>query len=244
MSHFNDRNEAESLLAHVPDLAPEDVRSFLLANPDFIAGDVELVAALTGAPQEGGGNVVDMQHYVISRLQRQVRTLREIQSDLIEASSLNSLAREQVQVVALAMLDARSLDELLEYITAPLGLAQALGIGAAALCIEAENGVPGIGEHGLRMLEPGGVARIMGGNMESRLVANVRGSRSLYGAWADEVMSEALVRLEFSRVSPPGLLALGGTLPEQFHPDQAADLLEFLARITERSLRRWLDLPA
>jgi len=40
-----------------------------------------------------------------------------------------------------------------------------------------------------------------------------------------------------------GLLALGGFEAEQFHPDQAIDLLEFLARIVERCVRQWLELP-
>ncbi|MBC7103512.1 MAG: DUF484 domain-containing protein, partial [Parvibaculum sp.] len=31
--------------------------------------------------------------------------------------------------------------------------------------------------------------------------------------------------------------------PEQFHPDQAVDLLEFLANVVERCVRQWLDLP-
>jgi uncharacterized protein YigA (DUF484 family) len=84
---------------------------------------------------------------------------------------------------------------------------------------------------------------MMGGDLPYRLVANVHGSRGLYGAQADSVQSEALVRLDFSRVTPPGLLALGGATAEQFHPDQAADLLEFLARIVERCVRLWLDLP-
>jgi uncharacterized protein YigA (DUF484 family) len=81
----------------------------------------------------------------------------------------------------------------------------------------------------------------MGGRC--RLAANVRGSRGLYGNLAEDVHSEALVRLDVSPGSPPGLLALGGFEPEQFHPDQAVDLLEFLAHVVERCVRQWLDLP-
>lgn len=243
MSHYSDSPGAERISESAPDLSSEEVRTYLMAHPELIADDAELIAAILPPSRVSGRNVVDMQQFVIGKLQSQVRTLRDIQSELIEASSLNSLAREQVHMAALSLLDARDFGQFIEYVTSPDGLARVLGIRAAAFCIESEHGVVSIGSHVLRVLEPGGVARIMGGNDSFRLSANVRGSRGLYGHLADEVRSEALVRLDFSPASPPGLLALGGEAAEQFHPDQAADLLEFLARIVERCVRRWLDLP-
>ncbi|HEY4342997.1 MAG TPA: DUF484 family protein [Parvibaculum sp.] len=240
MSQFNDRNEIAQIRESAPSLSAGEVRAFLLQHPDFVASDADLLAAILPA-RDDGANVVDMQHFVIGKLQRQVRTLRDIQSDLIEASSLNSLAREQVHAAALAMLDAQSFEAFVAYVTEPQGLAATLGLGAASICIEAVTN--NADATGVRILELGGVTRMMGGDLPYRLVDNVRGSRGLYGAQADSVQSEALVRLDFSRVTPPGLLALGGANAEQFHPDQAADLLEFLARIVERCVRLWLDLP-
>lgn len=241
MSQFNDRNEIAQIRESAPSLSAAEVRAFLLQHPDFVASDADLLATILPA-REDGANVVDMQHFVIGRLQRQVRTLRDIQSDLIEASSLNSLAREQVHAAAIAMLDAPDFEAFVAYVTGPRGLAATLGLGAASICIEAAA-MASAETAGIHILEPGGVARMMGGDLPYRLVANVHGSRGLYGAEADKVQSEALVRLDFSRVTPPGLLALGGAAAEQFHPDQAADLLEFLARIVERCIRLWLDLP-
>ena len=243
MSHYSDRPEAEQISESTPGLCSDEVRTYLMAHSELIANDAELIAAILPPSRVSGRNVVDMQQFVIGKLQSQVRTLRDIQSELIEASSLNSLAREQVHAAALALLDARDFGQFLEYVTSPGGLARVLGTRAAAFCIESESGVAGIGIRAVRVLELGGVARIMGGNSSFRLSANVRGSRGLYGHLAEEVRSEALVRLDFSPASPPGLLALGGGAAEQFHPDQAADLLEFLARIVERCVRRWLDLP-
>lgn len=242
MSHYNDRTEVERIMESVPSVSPDEVKAFLLAHPEFVTDDPDLISAIIPA-QDNGHNVVDMQQFIIGKLQKQVRTLRDIQSELIEASSLNSLAREQVHNAACALLDARNFEHLIEYITAPEGLARAIDVRAAALCIETSNGVSGIGIRSVRVLEPGGVARMMGGDVSYRLVANVHGSRGLYNHLAEEVQSEALVRLDFASGAPAGLLALGGRTPEQFHPEQAADLLEFLARIVERCVRRWLDLP-
>ncbi|MDO8290975.1 MAG: DUF484 family protein [Parvibaculum sp.] len=238
----NDRADAAPIKRSTPSLDASDVRAFLLLNPDFVLHDSELLTQLM-PKRDDGENVVDMQSFVITKLQRQVRTLRDIQTDLIEASSLNSLAREQVHAAALSMLDAPSFDALVEYITLPDGLARTLGLASATICMEATGNVSRADTIGIRLLERGGVARMMGGTHDYRLVANVQGSAGLYGDRADEVRSEALVRLEFSRVTPPGLLALGGRDMDQFHPDQAADLLEFLARIVERCVRLWLDLP-
>jgi uncharacterized protein YigA (DUF484 family) len=141
------------------------------------------------------------------------------------------------------MLDAPDFGSLIAYITEADGLAKTLDLASAAICMEVASPAAPTDLTGLRLLEPGGVARMMGGIMPYRLVSNVQGSEGLYNAHASNVRSEALVRLDFSRVTPPGLLALGGADPEQFHPDQAADLLEFLARIVERCVRLWLDLP-
>ncbi|MDP1627354.1 DUF484 family protein [Parvibaculum sp.] len=243
MSQQNDSTEAKRLDDTDATLAAEEVRAYLRRNPDLLANDPDLIAALIPPSQSTGRNVVDMQHFMIGRLQNHVRMLRDIQSDLIEASSLNSLAREQVHAATLKLLDARSFEHMIEYTTSPDGLARLLGIRAATLCIETATGVSGIGIRGVRVLEPGGVDRILGAGERCKLVPHVRGSRGLYGNMADEVHSEALVRLDFSPASPPGLLALGGFEPDQFHPDQAVDLLEFLADVVERCVRQWLDLP-
>ena len=241
MSQYIDRPEAE-LIGASP-LTAEEVKTYLRQHPELLANDPELIENLLPPSQSTGRNVLDMQHFMIARLQRQVRTLREIQAELIEASSLNSLARDQVHQVTLMLLDTKSFEHLIEFITDENGLARMLGVRAATLCVETANGVAGIGIRGVRVLEAGGVARILGEGCTHRLAGNVTGSRSLYGHLAEDVQSEALVRLDFSSATPPGILALGGFSPDQFHPDQGTDLLEFLARIVERCVRRWLDLP-
>ena len=243
MSQHNDSTEARRVDQTGATPSAEEVKAYLRLHPELLANDADLLSSLVPPSQSTGRNVLDMQQFMIGRLQNQVKVLRDIQSDLIEATSLNSIAREQVHAAALKLLDARSFEHLIEYITSPNALARMLGIRAATVCIETAHGVSGIGIRGVRVLEPGGVDRILGMGENCRLSAHVRGSRGLYGHLADEVHSEALVRLDVSPGSPPGLLALGGFEPEQFHPDQAVDLLEFLAHVVQRCVRQWLDLP-
>ena len=72
---------------------------------------------------------------------------------------------------------------------------------------------------------------------------DVDGAEEIFGPHAVQVQSEAMIRLTFSRAAPPGILALGSTRANQFYPEQAVDHLSFLARVIERSIRLWLDLP-
>jgi len=71
----------------------------------------------------------------------------------------------------------------------------------------------------------------------------VRGARTIFGSAASLVRSDALLRLKISPAAPAGLLALGSRKENRFHPGQGTELLGFLARALERSIRAWLDLP-
>ena len=244
MSRSTDNQEkaAPSILADEP--SADEVKAFLQSHPGFIADNPDLLAALVPPENATGRNIVDMQHFMIARLQREVRTLRDIQTELLDAASVNSLARERVHKAVLALIDSRSFEVLVDYITRPGGLAATLDVCVAALAVENETAIPGVGVGTVRMLEPDGVDRLTGGENRCRLNANIQASRGLYGPIGSEVRSEALIRLDVSPKAPACLLALGSREPWQFHPDQAHDLLDFLGGITERCFRLWLDLPA
>lgn len=243
MARTVDTNDS-TIHAHDDMVAIEDVvKDYLLANPSFVLDDAEILANLAAPAIQAGDNVVDLQTIMIERLQHKVRQLREIQSELIDAASINALTRDRVFESVLKLLEAKSFEELIAYITKPDGLAAALELDTVALAIESRADAPGLGVRGLRILEAGGTDRAMGSGSKVRLSAHIEPNPGLYGSSAGHVHSEALVRLTFSRTTPPGLLALGSAHAEQFHPTQAADLLEFLGRVIERAVRQWLDLP-
>ena len=72
---------------------------------------------------------------------------------------------------------------------------------------------------------------------------NVEGDRRIYGEAAGLVRSEAMLRLSVREDAPCALLAMGSREPDRFHKGQGSELLTFLARILEHSIRTWLDLP-
>ena len=55
--------------------------------------------------------------------------------------------------------------------------------------------------------------------------------------------SDVLMRLRVSSGSPDGVMCFGSRNPEAFGPEQATELLFFLAKVLENTIRAWLDLP-
>ena len=245
MAHTHDPNSTHAAGKAEADLSavtPEQVRAYLINNPALIMDDPDLIASLTAPTRANADNIVDLQNMMIEKLQHRVLQLKDIQADLIEASSFNSLALQSVHDATLAMLRSRSFEELVDYLISPEGMSSALGLQAVTLCIESNNDVAGIGIRGIRLLEQGGVDRIMAGQTY-RLSANIEGNRGIYGQQAENIASEALIRLTFSDGAPIGLLAMGAQDSQQFHPEQAGDLLHYIARIIEQCVALWLDLP-
>jgi len=76
------------------------------------------------------------------------------------------------------------------------------------------------------------------------LAADTPGDPELFGPGAGLVRSQALIRLQISSETPEGLLAFGSREPDMFHQGQGTELVCFLARVVERCIRSWLDLPA
>ena len=60
---------------------------------------------------------------------------------------------------------------------------------------------------------------------------------------ASLVRSQVLLRLTVSPEAPACMLALASRDPAMFEDGMPTDLIAFLARVLERSIRRWLDLP-
>ena len=63
---------------------------------------------------------------------------------------------------------------------------------------------------------------------------------TVYGPKADDIRSEALMKLDFGRGRMPALLVFGSEDPHQFKTMHGTDLLAFFAGAFERLMRRWL----
>ncbi len=218
------------------------VLAYLRAHRGFLAEHAELLAPLLDRERESGDRVVDLQRFMVERLKRRARELEEECQQMVALARLNLKSQARVHRTALALMGAASFEHLIQVIT--IDLPVFLGLDVAALCIESSaNPPPRCETTGVRLLDKGAVDRLIGPAREMLLRGRVRGERAIFGGGASLVRSDALLRLKISEATPTGLLALGARKEGRFHPGQGTELLGFLARAVEHSIRAWLDLP-
>ncbi len=220
----------------------EEVTAYLRKNPDFLIRHADLVQHLTPPMVRRGSNVLDLQYYMVDRLQTEVGRLRDQQRELIAATRTNINNQNRVHAAALFLLDAQSFEQLIQTITTDLAVL--LDLDVACLIVESGNrDLPGTDTSGVRVVKAGAIDSWLG-RREVVLAGNVYGDPSIFGGAAGLIRSEALIRLHISGETPPGMLAFGSREPDMFHQGQGTELIGFLARVVERCIRNWLDLPA
>lgn len=235
-------SEAEDAAAGAAALSPAAVRAYLAANPEFLADHPELLAILTPPALKGDGAVIDMQRFMIERLQAEVVRLRSLQGELIETGQSNMASQSQIHGAVLALLGARDLEHLCAIVTSEL--VDLLELEAVALCLEAARKTrPRETLGGAHVLGPGVISRRLGQGRDIVLRREVAGDRAIFRTKAPRVRSEALIRLHLGSDAPLGLLALGAGEADRFHPGQGTELLAFLGRALEHCLRPWLNAP-
>ena len=99
------------------------------------------------------------------------------------------------------------------------------------------------GRHGITLLEPGHVAALFGDGRDIILCADDAPDIAIFEGAAPLVQSAAYMRLTVGGGAPPALFALGSRFEGTFGANHGAELLSFLARILERCIGTWLNLP-
>ncbi len=228
------------------ELTDAQVVRFLRENPDFLERYPQLLSVIR-APErqfqdvdEAGGEVVDLQGAMLSRMRSELAKREEQSSELIDASRANLQSQNRVHAAVIAILSARSLDHMIEILT--IDLAGLLNVDTVALCLEGGIVTP-TSAQGVRVVPVGTIDKILDVSRTVSLRENVEGDRRIYGEVAGLVRSEAMLRLSVREDAPCALLAMGSREPDRFHTGQGSELLTFLARILEHSIRTWLDLP-
>ncbi len=223
-------------------LSAEEVATFLARHPAFFADRPELLESLTALPAETADGVVSLQRYLVERLRGQLAEAHRANESLVAIGRANLVIQARVHKAALALLSAGSFEHLIETVTTDLAVI--LDLDAVALGVEqSAEELPPVRLGGLVQLEPGTVDALIGRGRTVTLDKQINGQSALFGAAASLISSQALIRLQVGRKTPPALLALGSRRAEQFHEGQRTELLTFLARALERCIRAWLNLP-
>lgn len=222
-------------------LGAAEVSAFLAANPDYLNDHPEVLEGLAKRRRDLGSGVVDMQGFLIDRLKAENARLQEQHDDLLSAGRANLTSQSRIHGAVLNLLEARSFRELMEVTTTDLAIK--LDVDVIVLGVENENGIAERSVSGVRLLGPGCVDKLMGTGQDVVLNADITGRKVLYGSATGLVASEALLRLHASPEAPTGILAMGARQPHRFDPEHGTELLGFLARVLELSIRTWLGLP-
>ncbi len=226
-----------------PDAAPlseAQVAAWLRAHPDFLqARAAELLN------DANDGNVVDLQRVLVTRLQTQVRELREENDALVVAGRGNHSVQAQVHQAALALVAARNLEQLVEVLTTDL--MQHFGVDVVRLGLESPIAEAYDVQYreqnysGICFLTLGLVEDLLGSHKRVRLVSDVtknrpEGFEEIFAECSGLVNSCALLRLQLPRTKRYGVLAFGAREVGRFHPKQGSELLVFLSRLLEVKL--------
>lgn len=220
-------------------ISPETVAAFLEQNPGFLNDRPELLSILTPPEQDHGGTVLDMQKFMLERLQGELTRYQKREQNLLDTVETNADVQARVLKAAKALLDAKSFEDLIKVVLKKLP--KMFDISAAALCIESGDNVPaGATEIGIIVVEPGALDTLMDSGHTVALRSDIEGDRAIFGARASKVKSAALLRLDMGPNVPNGLLALGATSPTGFDPRQGTELLAFFSYVLQRTIQRWL----
>ena len=226
-------------------LMADDLREKIIANPDVLLEDHDVMRALVGAKDDAmGGNIVDLRGVAMERLEARFDRLEDTHRNVIAAAYDNLAGTNQVHRAILRMMDAQTFDQFLTDLTGDV--ADILRVDAIRLVLEssdpnaADEMRPTVAVMPEDFIE-GYIT--LGRNMPARQITlrefhKVGGS--LYGERAEYIQSEACLKLALGPTRLPGLLVMGSEDPLQFTPQQGTDLLSFFASVFERAMRRWL----
>ena len=222
----------------------EQVAVYLRQHPDFFDRNPKLLEAIAPAgPQGAGGEgVVDLRHYIVERLRGELAEMSALRDEMVVTGRTNLAAQARVHKAILALLAARSFEHFIETLTTDLAVIVDLDVVTLGVEQNGEDAIR-VRTPGVYSLETGTVDRLIGPSQAVALRATVEGDAMIFGPGAGLVASDALLRLSISSTTPTALLALGSREPGQFHPGQGTELLSFLARVVESSIRGWLNLP-
>jgi uncharacterized protein len=223
-----------------------DMRDRLLAEPERVLDDQDLMAALIAANERAlGSNIVDLRGIAMERLEARLDRLEDTHRTVVAAAYENLAGTNQVHRAVLALLEPSSFDEFLVRLGGDV--AAMLKVESLRLLLESHEQSAGVKVMGpVLSLGPAGFvqASIQGsrqGMLRPVVLRQVMPDRAdLHGEKAEFVRSEALLRLDLGKGRLPGMLVLGSEDPHQFKSTHGTDLLGFFGQVFERMMQRWL----
>jgi len=208
----------------------EALKAGLRADPALLLEDAELLSDL--GLKRVAANVVEFAPVALARAEAARAEALGARQQLEEAARANFAAQAQTHAAVIDLLDSRNLSDLARRVDEAARLR--FGLAAGAIAVERPGAIP----LGWRTLEPFDVDRLIGSAETARL-GRVDDPAPLFAERAPLVESVALVRLAVWAPERTAVVAFGSADPRGFTAAMGADLVAFLARVTERVAERW-----
>ena len=227
----------------------DNLRAAILAKPDSVLDDNDLMQALVTANEQArGDNVIDLRDIAMQRLEARLDRLESTHRSVIAAAYENLAGTHQVHRAILRLLEPTVFEDFL----CALGndVAEILRVDHITLVLETTvvqddptvNSLGGV----LTVVEPGFIDSYLtadrnGSAREVTLRKISRQNTQVYGTEIEGMGSEACLKLDLGVGRLPGMIVMGSREPEHFTPQLGTDLLAFFAGVFERSMRHWLS---
>ncbi|AZL58428.1 DUF484 family protein [Tabrizicola piscis] len=227
-----------------------DLRTIILAQPERLLEDRDVMSALVGANERAmGENIVDLRGIAMQRLETRLDRLEDTHRSVIAAAYENLAGTNQVHRAILQLLDPPTFEGFMQALSTEV--AQTLRVDIVRLVLETVQ-EDGLTDPALRRL--GDVLHVAPRAFVGSYLTNGRNgparpvvlrqtttlAATVYGDRADDIRSEALMKLDFGKGRLPAMLVFGSEDPHQFKPIHGTDLLAFFAGVFERKMRHWL----
>ena len=228
------------------------IRSAVIADPQLILGDPQLVRALVQSEREVTRKVVDLRGVLVDRLESRLTRLERAHQTVIAAAYDNLAGGDQVHRAVLDLLEQDSFSDAIEVILD--GMPVLLDVDETRICFESDTPEAGpVTGLGLGSRIEDAIIAAPAGALEAYLqldrdVAdgpvimrrNLPEASLVFGEASGFIRCEALIPLDLGPEAPAAMLALGSSDPDRFTAEHGGDLLVFLGGVVERMLRRWL----
>lgn len=227
----------------------DNLRAAILAEPDVVLDDKDLMQALVAANEQArGNNVIDLRGIAMQRLEARLDRLEDTHRSVIAAAYENLAGTNQVHRAILRLLEPVEFEDFLRALGQDV--AEILRVDQITLVLETtiRQDDPTIDKLGgvLAVVEPGFIDDYLtydrrGPVRDVILRETQNHSRRIYGAQTGQLKSEACLRLDLGAGRLPGMIVMGAKDPRHFTPQLGTDLLAFFAGVFERSMRHWLS---
>ena len=101
-------------------LQADEVRNYLMAHPNFLTENPDLLADLWPTSRHNGHNVLDMNQIAAHRLGEEVKRLNQQREKLLAVGRANQAVQKQVHDAALVVMTAHNFEHFIHIITKDL----------------------------------------------------------------------------------------------------------------------------